>query len=323
LANILLTNVCNANCAFCFANELTQCAPAYLSISDLQARIDFLRSSGISQIRLIGGEPTLHPQFPEIIDHIKSTDLDIVIFSNGYIPKANLDVLSNLSPQKLALLINVNAHHPAKRFLENRLDVFRQLGNRVTLGYTILNPIFNLSPYFDWINEFNLQRKIRLGVAQPNLMATNRYLSPKHYKIAAQSILSNAQTAYQHDIRLEFDCGFVHCMFTEEEWGLLRKYKVRGESHCAPNLDITLDGKIIYCFSVSNLSVSFDENLSAAEALTALNQEQMIFNNVGIFLECSVCEYRLNDQCCAGCLSLRMRRFYNLNAIIPSATVSL
>lgn len=323
MANILLTNVCNANCDFCFATELIQSKPAYLGLSDLQARIEFLLSSGISQIRLIGGEPTIHPQFPEFIEYIKSTDLDIVIFSNGYIPKLNLDALTNLPAQKLALLINVNAQHPAKGFTKKRLEVFRQLGNRVTLGYTIVNPIFNLSPYFEWINEFKLQRKIRLGLAQPNLVATNRYLSPKQYKIAAQSTISNAKEAYQQDIRLEFDCGFVHCMFTEGEWDLLRKYKVRGESHCAPNMDITLDGKIIYCFSVPNLSVIFDQNSSAAEALTALMQQQAFFNDVGIFPECTDCEYRLNHQCCAGCLSIRMRRFYNLNAIIPSAYDSL
>jgi len=313
MANILITNVCNADCSFCFARERSQESQKFISLDDLNDRIDFIESSGLSQIRLIGGEPTIHPKFQEIVSRIRSTGLDLILFSNGFIPQRNLGCLVEISQEKFAMLLNVNAKGKNRNSKNLRQKVLRSLNIKVTLGFTILNPSFDLSTYFQWINDYGLQRKVRLGLAQPIYGGENQYLSPKRYKSTAQSILDNAEKAKIENIRLEFDCGFVRCMFTHEEWQQLSDWGVIAESHCAPNLDIGLDGKIFHCFSISQIATSLDKIDSTKAAITELNDQRKLFREFGIYPYCSECPELNNGRCCGGCLSLTLRRFHNLN----------
>jgi len=56
-----------------------------MSLEDFKWLIDFSKRSGVYEVRLIGGEPTLHPQFLEIIQELLFDDeiTHIHIFSNG------------------------------------------------------------------------------------------------------------------------------------------------------------------------------------------------------------------------------------------------
>lgn len=312
MANIILTNSCNATCAFCFAQEHSKNPPQFLNLEDLMIRIKFLQASGQSQVRLIGGEPTLHPRFKEIIAVIISKDMSAVIFSNGYIPERYLHFLEEIPPEKIAFLININAQSRTPNPKAWRCNVFKSLNKKITLGFTILDPIFDLTTYYQIINTFNLQRKLRLGLAQPILFGDNRYLSPKLYKKAAQSILINATIAKDQHIQLEFDCGFVRCMFTKEEWQQLSDFGVITECHCAPNLDIDLDGRIFHCFSVSQIATFLSKNMTVAQAYTRLDNQRKIFRDSGVYSQCSECQERISGHCSGGCLSITMRRFHGL-----------
>ena len=313
MANILITTVCNANCSFCFARENAQESQKFIDLDDLNDRIDFIQSSGLSQIRLIGGEPTLHPKFQEIVSRIRSTGLDLILFSNGFISQKNLGCLEEIPQEKFAVLVNVNAISKGENLEKLRQEVLRSLNIKVTLGFTILNPFFDLSPYYQWINDYGLQRKVRLGLAQPIFGGGNQYLSPKNYRNAAQSILNNAEKSKNENIQLEFDCGFVRCMFTNEEWQQLDDWGVIAESHCAPNLDIGLNGQVFHCFSISQITTSLDKIDSTKAAITELNDQRKLFRKFGIYPHCSECPELNNGRCCGGCLSLTLRRFHNLN----------
>ncbi len=312
MANILITNVCNADCDFCFAREKAQNPQHFISMDELEQRLRFIQSSGYTQVRLMGGEPTIHPHFQEIVSIIRSTGLDLILFSNGFIPEKNLTYLEEIPAEKLALLINVNAQGKGKNLDLQRLRVLKQLNIKVTLGFTILNPDFDLSPYFRWVNEYRLQRKIRLGLAHPIYGGGNQFLSPKLYKKAARSILINAKTAQKENISLEFDCGFVRCMFTGEEWQRFEELGVDAESHCAPNLDIGMDGKVLHCFSISQIATSMEKISTARAALKELNEKRKRLRQGGIYPECSDCKEFIDGSCCGGCLSLTLRRFHNL-----------
>ena len=78
MANLAITTVCNQHCAYCFTvdhlgddlrsdgSSGKQPAAQFLSMDAFESRLEFLHRSGIEQVRLLGGEPTLHPQFPEL-----------------------------------------------------------------------------------------------------------------------------------------------------------------------------------------------------------------------------------------------------------------
>ena len=77
-------------CSYCFARDELQAqgkdhASRFISLDDFVERLDFLDRSDIREARLIGGEPTLHPLFPELIRLARERGKRIVVFSHGLI----------------------------------------------------------------------------------------------------------------------------------------------------------------------------------------------------------------------------------------------
>jgi len=114
----ILTNYCNRRCKYCFAQERIASdgvgqgdqAKRFLSLADLETIIAFFKRSYSTQVGLLDGEPTLHPDFPAIIDRFRADDFRIKLFSNGLMPAAVLEHMSRLDSDQVLTVINVN--HP-------------------------------------------------------------------------------------------------------------------------------------------------------------------------------------------------------------------
>lgn len=80
-----LGHFCNNRCVFCVSGQLTERGQAGNSdCEELIARLDDAATRGVRTVTLLGGEPTLHRQFTEVVDHAAKLPFDeIVIFTNG------------------------------------------------------------------------------------------------------------------------------------------------------------------------------------------------------------------------------------------------
>ena len=68
MPNIIITNYCNLKCPYCFASEmLNDPNKKNISESELKRILAWLEKSPPPSIGLIGGEPTLHPDFANIL----------------------------------------------------------------------------------------------------------------------------------------------------------------------------------------------------------------------------------------------------------------
>ena len=77
-----LTSRCNQLCLHCFVgDQLNQFDN--VSKDKLFEYIDILVEHGVKQLVISGGEPTIHPDFEEIIDYIGKTKCRISVLSNG------------------------------------------------------------------------------------------------------------------------------------------------------------------------------------------------------------------------------------------------
>jgi molybdenum cofactor biosynthesis enzyme MoaA len=53
-------------------------------LKDIDTIIDFCKRSGVSQIRILGGEPSHHPQIVDLIERVYERGLYVgIIFTNG------------------------------------------------------------------------------------------------------------------------------------------------------------------------------------------------------------------------------------------------
>jgi uncharacterized radical SAM superfamily Fe-S cluster-containing enzyme len=66
ISNIAIVNYCNLKCPYCFADN-EQENPIYMSLENYIKTLDFILKNPVDGIGILGGEPTLHPDFSKII----------------------------------------------------------------------------------------------------------------------------------------------------------------------------------------------------------------------------------------------------------------
>ena len=332
MANLTIADVCNLQCPYCFAathmaTMQDRSPSAFIALEAFDVMLDFLDRSGIDQARLIGGEPTLHPHFPELVRRARQRGKAILVFSNGLMPERVLACLEALAPEVCSVLINANAT-PRPGAVDANVtarqeQTIRRLGQRVLLGYTIYRPDVQLEPLLDLIETHNCHRAIRLGLAQPILGGDNAYLHPKQYPVVGHRIARFAPHAADQGVRLEFDCGFVRCMFASADLAILRQCGADVDWRCNPILDLTLDGQAVHCFplaeSVRIPAVTAADDTVLRQELAALHAP---YRTAGVYRECSTCLFKQNNECTGGCLAATMRRFRNqpFRLVVPDET---
>ena len=76
MANIMMTDVCNLRCPYCFANEFVNKDRNEISEEAFDKAVDFIVGDGShSSVGLIGGEPTIHSNFEYLVTFMQMNRL--------------------------------------------------------------------------------------------------------------------------------------------------------------------------------------------------------------------------------------------------------
>jgi hypothetical protein len=314
VANLAISAVCNQHCPYCFTVDHLNSSGAgrdFLDIGDFEARLSFLERSGIDEIRLLGGEPSLHPQFIELIERARKTGKHITIFSNGLMPERALSYLESLPLTECTVLVNVNEPRMVGEETHMwRYAAIRRLGERVLPGFNIYQADFQLDFLLPVIAEVGCRPAIRLGLAQPCLSGDNQYVHPNQYVAIGQKIVRFARIAASAGVRLEFDCGFVRCMFSDADLATLKTLGTDVGWRCNPILDVDIEGQVIYCYPLSGLGgMPLTAEADAPALRSAFEARTRPHRQAGVFQECSTCSFKACGECPGGCLAVTMRRF--------------
>ncbi|MBN1991667.1 MAG: radical SAM protein [Anaerolineae bacterium] len=314
MANLAITTVCNQNCPYCFTVDYLNKAGRhrdFIDLEDFEKSLSFLERSGIDEIRLLGGEPTLHPQFVELIERARKTGKRIIVFSNGLMPKKVLFYLESLPVAECTILVNVNEPRTVKEELhKRRYMAIRRLGERVLLGFNIYQADFQLDFLLPMITEAGCKPAIRLGIAQPCLSGDNQYVHPNQYVAIGKKISRFARITAKAGVSLEFDCGFVRCMFSDTDLEILKTAGADVGWRCNPILDVSVEGQVIHCYPLSNLgSLPLTPETDAPALREAFASRTRLYRQAGIFRECSTCPFKIAGECPGGCLAVTIRRF--------------
>jgi sulfatase maturation enzyme AslB (radical SAM superfamily) len=318
MGNILVTNVCNRRCPYCFAHEKTRrpgaksdIRPQYMSLSALEEVVEFLKRSDLKVFSMMGGEPTLHPDFAEILDIACHQGFVVRIFSNGLMPRSALDSLAESDPEQVKITINVGwLDEGQPREKKKLFGSLKRLGSRAALSYTI----YQDDPHMDFlpelIQEYHLHRFIRLGISQPIVGSDNVYLRKEMYPYIGSRIVGFAEMCERQDIRVGFDCGFVLCMFTPEELGRLLYCGVDVKFLCDPIIDIGPNLDVWSCFALSTLyNTRLDDFANRQEAISYYRRKLLPYRSFGLFDKCPECSHYKKNRCSGGCVSHVIRAF--------------
>ncbi len=309
MTDLVVSSVCNRHCTYCFTLDQPPPRRRFLSLPAFEARLDFLDRSGVDRVRLLGGEPTLHPRFPELVSRARRAGKGVTVFSNGLMPAPALACLVALPANECTVIVNVTPEGSAAT-LERQRRALRKLGERAMPGLNFY--CTNLDPRFllDLVADTACRPALRLSMAHPVLSGRNRFLHPGQYRAVAVRIVSLAGQAAAAGVRLELDCGFVRCMFSEGELESLQQAKADVGWRCGPILDLDLEGRALHCLPLAGLlSLPLAPGSDASSLRAQLEEQARPYRQAGVYRECSTCAFKAAGDCSGGCLAATIRRF--------------
>jgi radical SAM protein with 4Fe4S-binding SPASM domain len=276
-----------------------------MPLDNVRKVINFLQKSKVNEVGIIGGEPTLHPQFIPAIKLILRAGLNIRLFTNGIILPKYIDFLSSLENKRCEILINI--HSPrfySPKEMKNLNQALFYLNQKVALGFTIFEKYFSSNFMLPIIEKYNLKRSINISQAHKLLGFENIYLPLSQRKFVARRIVDFAQACDKKDITLSFDCGFTLCSFSAQSLGRLRLYGAITNMNCNPVIDVGPDLTIWRCFATSKI---WNKKLNDFDTLTQIykyyNEKSFRFVKLGNNGKCLNCKYMRRLQCSGGCLA--------------------
>jgi hypothetical protein len=314
--NILLASQCNRRCSYCFAQERVSFAdgagaprraPPFISEESFRIAVDFARRGGERLVGILGGEPSLHPRFLELLEIAWEAKLHTKVFSNGLWREAHIAALEGRLPglaERMHVVLNVNGPArtpPAEQRAQEAL--LARLGPLCSLSFNISRADFEPSFLVDLVERYHTQPAIRLGVAAPLARMENEHVPIAEYRRLAPTLLRLADACDAHDIQLGFDCGFVLCMFTPEELGRLQVSGAAFKSSCGPAIDVGTDLSTWSCFPLSTFCRGrpLTEFRDLADVVRHFRAELRPLFQAGALPACAGCRHRRRAQCSGGC----------------------
>lgn len=283
-----------------------------LSWENLIYVADLLSTSGERHISLLGGEPSLHPDFTDIIVYLLERDFHVSVFTSGIMPKGKLEELASCladAPlEKISFVCNLNSPaissaaevEAVKRFLGT-------MGARVAPGYNIHEIDFDLDFLLQYINQFGLQRFLRIGVAHPVLGAKNVHIAVSDMEKVADRLNLYMPLFERLRIKPGLDCGFLLCTFTDEQLG--RFFRIANGNikfGCGPAVDIGPDMSVWSCFPLSSFHKKSIFDFNSFQEIVGYYQDlhaKMRMETGGVYEKCDDCVHREEKLCEGGCLS--------------------
>lgn len=312
VANILLTNRCVRQCPYCFAGqEMAQAATSeYLSWENVIYLADLLQASGERRVSLLGGEPTLHPEFLDILLYLVERRFHVTFFTSGIMSKAKLEAcrqhaaLLPLSRVNFVCNLNNPEQTPTPRSEREALHAFLSvLGPWTMPAFTIYRPDFELDFLFDLVERYGLRKRVRLGLAHPTPGASSEALGIAEIGHVLERLYSYKDAFERLRLRPSFDCGFPSCRLTDEQLGWLTRLSGRVEFKCMPAVDITPAMQVYCCFPLSAWNrrsvFEFDSFKQITEHYGRM-QERIRAELGGIYPECTGCVHREEGTCAGG-----------------------
>lgn len=77
-----ITGKCQLECAHCYASSGPDGNRGAMTEKDWRRVIDQAHSMGARMVQFIGGEPTLHPSLPVLIDYARDRGVEVEVFTN-------------------------------------------------------------------------------------------------------------------------------------------------------------------------------------------------------------------------------------------------
>jgi len=221
---VCITYHCNRNCSFCYSRGLQEEFKEHMSLSDFEFLIRWAKSQGWQSLRLLGGEPTVHPEFKTILGIARQQGFSLSISTNGlFDPELN-------SSFNNCLIEYINFSYPQDQLEPQDMEIFQQnLKKVISKKIPVVLSGIIYPDKDDWRQIIDLAKRyptkaiVRFSMVLPG---HQKHFSPKefqdHIHDLAKQILHISRYAYKNCVAFYFYRPLLLCMFSPEEIKFLR-----------------------------------------------------------------------------------------------------
>lgn len=178
VACTVFLNGCNFRCPYCHNAQLLDGAEPVLSVDGL---LRFLkkRQGILDGVCITGGEPTLHPELPELMKAIRNLGFAVKLDTNGYRPDALKEILNRgladyvamdlkNGPEAYGKTVGLEQFDPAR--LQESICLLLDSGTKFELRTTVVKPLHSgesLTSMAKWLLEVTGGRGVPRLFVQP------------------------------------------------------------------------------------------------------------------------------------------------------------
>jgi len=316
--NIFLTDLCNRDCPFCYLKGWTkhdESEANHISYENLKKIINWLKKSGIYQVKLAGGEPMLHPQIISFIKELIKNDIIIDgILTNG-LGETQLykEIEKMTNTNWLVNVTNPETYsHKEWELLNKNLDVLKWKNKFLSVkkfGFDVssLRHLCLSITFYEENQDYeyiiNLAKKyecpvIRYDISRPAPDKNNIYVDFEKLIKLKPVLIEFVKRCIKEQIKPGVDDVLPFCIFTQEELKFLHLFS-NFYSVCIPHMDLMPDLKVYYCTSMRGILPSYEiQKMTAYDMFKNFMKETEKYRNFKL-PRCEGC-YNFNRKLCQG-----------------------
>lgn len=318
--NILINGKCSKSCSFCFQDKDFK-AREDMSLDTFKDIIRWMvhsyQNDSEMAISLLGGEPTIHPQFQEMLDYLLEVEsyinnrLRVAIITNGELLDNYLPTIAKF--QDAQLLLNASSFYNKQEDLVKIItETTKYPTIMVNLSYTIT--IKSIKEELEHIlNTIDLKGIYSIRLSSGSFPYINIL---DYYKINKKYLFEAYEMVAKKDVLIGMDCSKIpKCIYTEDElFNLLTlPIMMNGDNFagasCTYNADILPNGDVVHCMPLIDETkdkLKFYEFNNAAEVYNytqdiAANKLQLKMIDAE---KCKDCIEYKTRRCFGGCLGM-------------------
>lgn len=308
--NLFLTNQCNESCSFCYAEDYFKGTPKgdrkqyEVTVESLRAYAALVKAHGdlplhdpdhdeltrsyyaASCVNLLGGEPSVHPFFDEVVTLIREElKLGVIVFTNGGFPKK----IAKLKDRVWSVTIN---GHFAERAPKMGFEMHRVFANLP------VRPTDDIIARLTVIRDAGIKGMF-MAFATPAGSARDAAFTPDDLVRMKEVHAKALEFCAANEIYLGYDCSFPLCVDERV-----------GQTKCSSVPVMDAQGHISICggdyyYNSAKRHVSTFATLDELHAYTMAVQTGLR-GLPSEFDVCNKCEH-FNKACNGMCLSYRVK----------------
>lgn len=275
--------------------------PVDLPLADFGRFVDFLAGTKEVACNLVGGEPTLHPDFAALVATARRKKVEPLVETCGI-------VLDEVAKLLVAERVNVSLrlHHP--RFYDpeqrQRLIAFGEELVRQQLPLCVVVVASENEDDYAWVGEFLHHVPCRQFVLRTaaSLDADGRHRFARWATEGCPSYLEAGGA-------LILDCGLQPCAFEDADYGKLARYGIRLQE-CMPRPGVSTALRVYHCREMAEFPGA---PLAAFKTVQQVREYFFRRHNdmqwdYRFFPDCPPCSSLRFAKCQGPCMGIKARR---------------